>query len=358
MNPKVTMHDVAAAADVSVAVVSRVLNNHPAVRLETRQRVQAVMRRMEYRPDTRGRGSNPDARRRRPPRQHQRVLLLGMSTYMAHIPPVYLDLLSGVEAELRQQGYALELQTVPPGSACDPETAASNVDGGILLIREFSPDIVRLTQRIPCVRAMGVLADTDICDHVTYDNDAIGPLAAKYLLAKGHRRCAVVCYKHDDGPFVARRESFRAAFAAAGGETVDVRNQTTQGAHEFCLDSVRSGWATAAYCVADMLASTFHGRLRQAGIQPGQDLEIVSTNFERSLLQPLHPPPAVVNINAAEVGRRAVQQLLWRLTHAGQLQERTLVNVSLLEPAAVSAILWPMDGSAQPEALPPQGERP
>ena len=45
----VAVVDVARVAGVSTATVSRVLNGHPSVREETRQRVEAAVRKLNYR---------------------------------------------------------------------------------------------------------------------------------------------------------------------------------------------------------------------------------------------------------------------------------------------------------------------
>lgn len=47
---KVTINEVSAAAGVSIKTVSRVLNNEPNVRPETRQRVKQVAEELNYRP--------------------------------------------------------------------------------------------------------------------------------------------------------------------------------------------------------------------------------------------------------------------------------------------------------------------
>jgi len=48
---RVTVRDVAEAAGVSTATVTRALQGHPAVRDETRSKVEAAARRLDYRPD-------------------------------------------------------------------------------------------------------------------------------------------------------------------------------------------------------------------------------------------------------------------------------------------------------------------
>ena len=47
---RVTIYEVAAAAGVSLATVSRVINNHPNVTPATRQKVQNAISRLGYRP--------------------------------------------------------------------------------------------------------------------------------------------------------------------------------------------------------------------------------------------------------------------------------------------------------------------
>ena len=46
-----SIRDVARLAEVSHQTVSRVINNHPSIRPETRERVLAVMAQVQYRPN-------------------------------------------------------------------------------------------------------------------------------------------------------------------------------------------------------------------------------------------------------------------------------------------------------------------
>jgi DNA-binding LacI/PurR family transcriptional regulator len=67
------------------------------------------------------------------------------------------------------------------------------------------------------------------------------------------------------------------------------------------------------FCHMDELAVALYSGLYRNGIHPGRDVEIVSCNNERPLIQGLEPAPAEIDIHAEMVGRRAVEQLLWRL---------------------------------------------
>lgn len=56
MKNRATIYDVAKAADVSLATVSRVVNNNAVVKQETRERVEEAMKRLGYRPNELARG--------------------------------------------------------------------------------------------------------------------------------------------------------------------------------------------------------------------------------------------------------------------------------------------------------------
>ena len=58
----------------------------------------------------------------------------------------------------------------------------------------------------------------------------------------------------------------------------------------------------------------FSSPQQEAGLV-GRDLSLVSCNYEPSLLSGLYPTPTTIDIHAEVIGRRAVDQLAWRLTH-------------------------------------------
>jgi LacI family transcriptional regulator len=85
---------------------------------------------------------------------------------------------------------------------------------------------------------------------------------------------------------------------------------------------------TGLFAWADMLTAALYPCLHRRGLQPGREISVVSCNNEWPLLFGLWPRPAVVDIQGAKVGRRAVEQLLWRIPN-----RREPRAVLLLEPA-------------------------
>ncbi|RDI95760.1 LacI family DNA-binding transcriptional regulator [Meiothermus sp. QL-1] len=94
---KPTIHEVAHLAQVGIGTVSRVLNNHPSVRPETRNRVLSAMAHLGYSP-------NPHARRVAGGRSYTvSVILPVISTEF------YSRLLEGIEQVLADERYEIAL---------------------------------------------------------------------------------------------------------------------------------------------------------------------------------------------------------------------------------------------------------
>ena len=100
-----TIQDVAVAAGVSVATVSRALRGLPNVALPTRVRVEAAARELEYRPDP-----------------HASRLAAGRSRCVAVVVPFinswyFANVIAGIEAVCADGGYDLLVMTAPTPAA-------------------------------------------------------------------------------------------------------------------------------------------------------------------------------------------------------------------------------------------------
>lgn len=207
-----TIADVAARAGVGIGTVSRVINNSPAVRPETRAKVQAVMEELGYVP-------NPHARRIAGGRSYTvSVLLPFVGTEF------YLRLLEGIEAELGEQRYDLALFPLLSKQRLERFLSSSalayHTDG--LIVASYD-----LAERFPGGRlptdrpVVMVDARSEAYDSAYLDNALGGRLAAEHLLALGGPVFAVQIEEELDRAFAstvfsARIGGFREALAQAG----------------------------------------------------------------------------------------------------------------------------------------------
>lgn len=200
----VSIVDVAQAAGVSIATVSRVLNNPGAVGKGTRERVLEVMERLNYRP-------NPLAQGIR--RSSSGVI----GVIMPFLSPSFSGILSGIIEECARNGQSVVLS---PGyrTQGEEEGAIFNLvnkplDAVIYLPRHVGVPLRELEyfREIPIVgvgrRTLGFSAPC-----VYSDNEKSGYLACRYLLSLGRLRPAFVAgllvYREGEMPVHSREEFF------------------------------------------------------------------------------------------------------------------------------------------------------
>ncbi len=317
-----SMVAVAEAAGVSQSTVSRVVNNDCRVKPDTVLAVRDVIERLDYQPKPVQNRQGLRLRRRKPVR-HQQVALLFGGKPMRLNTPVFSRLIQGVESRLREDAWNLVVRTLPMERPW--EAMPHRLDGVLLFgVHETDPRFLRELRKTTAVRIMASPMEGDFFDHVTYDNERIGQVAAAYLVERGHERLACL---HGGGRN--RTVSFVQAAREAGAvvaeiipslnpfdESGKVQLPNWQAmAEEAAKIAQMNPRPTGIYVGADIIASGLHNALSAVGIRPGVDIELVGTNNDAALLDHLHPRPASVDIHAEKVGRRAVEMLYWRLDH-------------------------------------------
>jgi DNA-binding LacI/PurR family transcriptional regulator len=179
----VTIRDVAKRANVGVGTVSRVLNNNPAVREETRQRVLQAIKDLDFAP-------NPIAQQLSLGRTHSIAVTLPFLTY-----PSFVERLRGVQQALAQSEYQLVLY-----SAETPDHRDQYFD---ILSRQTRADGVLVisiplseyhAQRFIQARTPIVLVDIfhPGMNRVFVDDLKGGYMATTHLLEFGHKKVAFI----------------------------------------------------------------------------------------------------------------------------------------------------------------------
>ncbi len=180
----ITIKDVAKAANVSVATVSRVLNNKNNVSEEAVQAVNRAVEELGYSPNFLGR----DLRKS----ETKRILAIIGSTEQTF----YSDVLRGMQDAAFVDGYDILIAT----TRNDPEHEmhllgmlfSRAVDGVVLLAPKLdSKTISDLSKRYHIAICLERLDISDILC-VTIDNERAGFDATSYLIGKGRRRIGLI----------------------------------------------------------------------------------------------------------------------------------------------------------------------
>jgi LacI family transcriptional regulator len=210
----VTIADVAAAAGVGAGTVSRVLNNSPRVRSETRARVLAAIEQLDYRPNPLARGLS-----------RGRPQTLGVIVpFFTHASAV--ERLRGVVAALDGSPYDLVLFNVESPAHRDEHFASltrrDRADG--LLVASLPPPEGSL-ERLAASGVPVVLLDArgDGVPAVVTDDVEGGRIATRYLLDLGHQRIAFIGDEPDNPfGFTSSRDRERGYVEAMATGGVDV----------------------------------------------------------------------------------------------------------------------------------------
>ena len=202
----VTIKDVAREANVSVATVSRVLNEKKNVSAESAEAVKRAVEKLGYSPNFLGR----DLRKS----ETKRILAIIASTEQTF----YNDVLRGMQDAASAQGYDVLIAT----SANDPEREmhllgmmfSRAVDAAVLLAPKLDTEtIVDLASRyklavcLERVDAQGLLC-------VTINNERAAFDATSYLIGKGRHRIGLITTKIRSQSSIDRENGYRKALRA------------------------------------------------------------------------------------------------------------------------------------------------
>ncbi len=179
----VTIHDVAREASVGIGTVSRVVNNSPRVKPETRERVLAAIDKLQYRPD-------PIARSMISKRANSLGIIVPFFTR-----PFFMEVLRGVEAVSARLGRELILYNVETDAQRDHYFSElpmhRKVDG--LLIVSLTPDDA-VSRRFLDAELPVVLIDaySPVFTSLVVNNVEGAYQAVRHLIEKGHRRIGFI----------------------------------------------------------------------------------------------------------------------------------------------------------------------
>lgn len=317
--------DVAREAGVSVATVSRILNRERNVSLDTARSVEEAIQKLDY-----------VARAVRPgPKPKNRMgVHTGTITFLSvsdfspekmYSMAAFPSLLGGIQKGCARHGINLVLAHSPGGRSVPPVLVRKQADG-VLLVGDaaVSASLKQTLKRLPVVWCFRSRTDSaGMFDHVFYDNSKIGQMAADYLIARGRRRIAFACLSPDHPAAVERRNGFLEAAAAkkvraSAVEAVkEVENENPARTVGRLLDRI-AGLSPRPdgifFFGDDLMLAAFNG-LRNRGIEPQRDVDLIGCNNDKQFMNQMHPRPATIDIKLDLLGERAVEQLLWRMAH-------------------------------------------
>ncbi|HEY6017946.1 MAG TPA: LacI family DNA-binding transcriptional regulator [Gaiellaceae bacterium] len=306
--PRPTIREVASAAGVSIATVSRVLNGRPDVAPQTREAVLRAVR-------DRGFSTNRSARAL----SGGRTGLVGFTLPIVHAA-YFSSILSGAAEALYEQDMRLVL--CPTLHEHEREVTLldrlmhGTTDGAVLTLPEETNEELKALQRLgyPFVVVDPRVPLDEGIPAVSAAHAAGGRAATEHLLSLGHRRIAAITGPAGWMASTERLNGYRSALAAAGvmpdpALVVESSFEIDGGEHAAAGLLALPEPPTAIFGFNDNIAIGAMRAARARGLRVPDDLSVVG--FDDSE-QAAIAVPALTTIRQplAELGRMAVSLLL------------------------------------------------
>ena len=320
---------VAALAKVSIATVSRTINNSPAVSERLSKRVWQAIEQLNYFPNT-----------------HARSLVSGRSRIFGIIVenitnPFFPELIQNFEEIAVAHGYEILVSS----SNGDPATLTTcvrrmlerKVEGvAVLRFGAEEPVLDQLAHRdIPMVLAEFRLDDpkvsTILLDYSTGIHEAI-----RHLVDLGHRRIAFLAGPHKLHSAITRENDYRAAMLQAGLRienkwVIECDHTLKGGVAGFTRLQALPSRPTAILCSNDMTAIGVLRAAYMGGLRVPDDISVIGLD-DIDFAEFTLPPLTTIRLSRADLARSAFDALLLQAENGANLpiQREYLVSTSLI----------------------------
>lgn len=269
--------DIAQRAGVSTATVSNVINgNYSRVSQATVEKVQKIIEELGY---------NPSAAARSLASKESKIIGVVIpnlnENQVFSINAYTSQAVARLEKYVRNKGYYLMVRCVERCTEIVPIFSSWNADGAIIL-GAFPEEVAEMEKllKIPTVYMDAHSPDLDIAN-VGIDDYKGGFLMGRYLLAKGHRKIALVTPMVDSqGVVQARYKGFCDALKEQGMEFQPddiyiAATNATSGAQAGVNIALSGKPYTAVAAMSDMSALGVMSGLRTCGIHVPEDVSIM-----------------------------------------------------------------------------------
>lgn len=305
--PRVTMAEIAAAADCSLAVVSKALRGQPNVAPETRRKVLRVAEELGY--EVRPRKSNG----------YQRNAIL--AAFGGFGSPYSSELFTGALDAARASDVEVSALLLPTDDSEENRMwvdlhASNGVAGVFVVTSAFPPSFLDAARRrgLPLV---AVDPKTRLNDDIVtigaanWEGAAIG---TRHLIELGHRRIAFAGRNLGAIFAMERYAGYSSALARAG---IEVNENWVFGGETDYEDGLEVGVAiarltdrpTAVMCICDAVAFGVIEGLRRGGLQSPEDISVVGFD-DLPQAEWVSPPLTTVRQPLRRMGKLAVRTLL------------------------------------------------
>lgn len=325
----VTIYDVAEAAGVSIATVSKALNDSYTIPEHTKAAIRETADRLGYR---------PNARAKNFARQASGTVLFITDLYqnIGFENPHMFEIISGIAAYLDRKDYALTLKPLTK------QTAPLFIRD---IIRQRQADALIIHASILGTELAALLGRTDfpylvigkpafrcnVC-WIDVNHEQAGQLAANFLLDRGYRKMAFITGSEEDSLSQSRLAGIHQVMAEEELTVEVVRNQSVYSLDDRALDRLLMGPSRpeVLLCSNNHLALHCLQQLRRLGLKIPEDVGLLTfDNYPFSMLT--DPAITAVEVDMHEMGVNAARFVLQRIRKPNLQTQSYCTSPTILE---------------------------
>ena len=322
----VTIKDVAREAGVSVATVSRVWNDADFVSPETRQRVAEVAARLGYSPHGAARS------------------LITRTTFALGVllPDLYgeffSEIIRGIDHVVRAAGYHILVSSSHESK--DEIDAAlrsmrGRVDGMIIMSSDLEAQrtLRTLQGSFPVVLLNGD-AESKAFDTITIENHEGARAMTRHLVARGHRRIAMIAGPERNHDAAERLRGYRTTLTENRielDESLVVQGDFSELSGHLAVTQLLAleSRPTAIFAANDSMAIGALSALRENDLRVPHDMAVAGFD-DIQLARYRNPPLSTVHVDISQLGARAAALLLLSLQKGIRPHEHLQLSTTLV----------------------------
>lgn len=288
---KVTINDIAKAANVAKSTVSKVLNNCPSISTTTKKRIRAIMKEMNYMPSSLATGL---ARRK----CNNIALMIDLSRRNDFLNHFFYNIIGGVESVVGSCDYDLTICNVSQRESrkfinqyvLSQKAEGMIIDNSILEV-DVAEDLKRM--RFPVV-LLGDWQGKQKFDSVDINNRIGAMKITEHLLSEGYRRIAFIGGNKDESLFLRRYSGYSEVLHREGVGVNPVwsfpEGNTEESGYEIIKQILMLPvLPDALICMNNYVAFGALKRLREEGYSVPEQMGMVT--FDNEPLAPYTTPP-------------------------------------------------------------------
>lgn len=330
MGKNITMQDIADKLNISKNSVSQALSGKPGVSEETRKLVKDVADQLGYQYVSKGKTKEGTGA--------NNTVTIGLiaSDYAFSLKGFFGQIYLSIEKELRKQGMNLLIESISTHAIKNgimPTILTNHSINGLLILSHLNTDYTKklLSTGIPTVLIDH--HDPHLQSDAILTNNRFGAfIAVEHLIKLGHKEIGFIGNVNYSPSYEERLEGFLLALSKYNIEPVDDflytnAKETEEATDSFLFNLKRQ--PTAWFCVNDGHGFLTTSVLQQKGYQIPRDISVA--NFDNGQLSQIaNPKITTMDIDLNYFGKKAVEQILWRMDHKNDPIQEILLSPKLI----------------------------